>query len=341
MLTQGEGKACDAGIHLAAIARAKHCAGTRLTAGRSQSTVKDNDIIASTFMVDARGERQMVIKGQHSSNSGGLMGACAAKLRSGTANYAAWSTIASPVLVETIAQQGFDVIVLDGQHGHHTRESMFQGIAAAALYGVPTLPRIGVGNFADASQLCDAGACGIIAPMINTVEDAKTFASFIKFPPQGDRSWGPNRAISLSGLDRDTYFKTANDLTLSIAMIETREALAIAEDILSAPGIDGFLIGPSDLSISLLGGAAIDTVHKDVDDALTHVLGIARKHGKIAATFAPNAARAAELSARGYNLVTAGTDQSYLSIGIATELGGAKNHAAHADRGTAGSTSGY
>ncbi|MBY0611131.1 MAG: hydroxyacid aldolase [Beijerinckiaceae bacterium] len=286
--------------------------------------------------VAALGERQMGIVGRDVKTSGGLMGACAAKLRSGKPSYAAWSTIANPVVVEAIAQHGFDVIVLDGQHGHHTRESMFQCIAAAALYDIPTLPRIGVGNFADASQLCDAGACGIIAPMINTVEDARTFASFIKFPPQGERSWGPNRAITLSGLDRDSYFKAANGFTLSIAMIETREALTIAEDILSVPGIDGFLIGPSDLSISLLDGARIDTVHPDVDAALTHVLAIARRLGKIAATFAPNAARAAELAARGYDIVTAGTDQSYLSLGIAAELGGAKQMAAQP-----GAKSGY
>ena len=254
----------------------------------------------------------------------GLMSRCAAKLRSGKSNYAAWSTIASPVLVEAMAQQPFDVIVLDGQHGHHTRDSIIQSIAAAALYGMPTLARIGVGNFADGSQICDAGACGIIAPMINTVADAKTFASLVKFPPLGDRSWGPNRAISLSGVSRQDYFKAANEFTLAIAMIETREALAIAEDILAVEGIDGFLIGPSDLSISLSGGMALDTFHRDVDEALTHVLDIARRHGKISMTFAPNAARAAELAARGYDLVTAGTDQGYLGIGMASELAGAR-----------------
>lgn len=253
-----------------------------------------------------------------------LQADCARKLRSGAPNFAAWSTLASPALVEVLAQHAFDVIVLDGQHGHHSKDSIFQGIAAAALYQKPVLARIGVGDFAAASQICDAGAAGIIAPMINTLEDARRFASFLKFPPLGERSWGPNRAFSLAGLTRPDYFAGANEFTLAIAMIETREALTIAEDILALPGIDGFLIGPSDLSISLSKGAGLSPSSKEVDEALSHVLKLARKQGKIAATFAPSAERAAELAARGYNLVTAGTDQGYIGLGIEAELSGAK-----------------
>ena len=86
--------------------------------------------------------------------------------------------------------------------------------------------------------------------MINSVEDARLFVSFTKFPPLGERSWGPARALALTGLSPQDYFKQANDFSLIVAMIETREAIAAVDDILAVPGIDGVFVGPSDLSIT-------------------------------------------------------------------------------------------
>ena len=255
----------------------------------------------------------------------GWLAECAERFRSDKPNFAAWSGLPSSQLIEIIAQQDFDLIVLDGQHGLHDKASMMAGIAAAGLYRMPVLARVPIGEFATAAQLCDAGAAGVIAPMINSMEDAKLFASFVKFPPLGGRSWGPNRATALAGYGRGPdYFAAANDFTLSIAMIETREALAIADDILALPGIDGFLIGPNDLSISLLKGAGMDAMHAEVDAALNHCLAAARRHGKIASAFAPSPARAAELAARGYNIVTVGTDSGHYTLGATRELAEAK-----------------
>ncbi len=111
--------------------------------------------------------------------------------------------------------------------------------------------RVPVGDFASASRLIDAGAAGVIAPMINSRADAERFASFAKFPPVGERSWGPRAALALSGLDLQGYLASANRLTQAIAMIETREALDALDDILAVAGIDGVFIGPADLSIAL------------------------------------------------------------------------------------------
>ena len=270
----------------------------------------------ATQQVDGKGNRP----------AGGWLKDCAATLRTGKPHYAAWSGLPSPHLVEAIAQQDFDLIVLDGQHGLHDKASMMAGIAAAGLHRMPCIARIPIGDFSTASQLADAGAAGIIAPMINTIADAKAFASYMKFPPLGGRSWGPSRATAFSGYSRGPdYFAAANAFTLAIAMIETREALDIAEDILSLPGIDGFLIGPNDLSISLLG--RMDAMHAEVDAALSHCMAIAHKHGKIACAFSPTPARAAELAGRGYNVVTVGTDGGQFALGAATELAAAKGAA--------------
>ena len=258
-------------------------------------------------------------------NKAGWLRDCATRFSSGIPQFAAWSGLPSSHLIEIIAQQDFDLIVLDGQHGLHDKASMMAGIAAAGLYRMPVLARIPIGEFATAAQLCDAGAAGVIAPMINSMDDAKLFASFVKFPPLGGRSWGPSRATALAGYGRGPdYFAAANDFTLSIAMIETREALAIADDILALPGIDGFLIGPNDLSISLLAGKGMDAMHSEVDAALDHCLAAAKRHKKIASAFAPSPARAAELAARGYNIVTVGTDGGHYTIGATKELVEAK-----------------
>ncbi len=244
----------------------------------------------------------------------GLLPSFAQKIRNERC-VVAWGGIASAQLVETLMGEDYDGIVLDGQHGHFSKTSLIECIGAAAMAGKAAIPRIPVGDFAMASQLCDAGAAGIIAPMINSVEDAKRFAAFMKFPSVGERSWAPNRALALSDLTPADYFARANDFTLAIPMIETKEALAVADEILAVPGIDGFLIGPTDLSISIFNGTHFDVFAREVDDALSHVLKLAQARGKFACCFAPNAARAAELSKRGYNMVCAGTDFGLLSEG--------------------------
>ena len=110
-----------------------------------------------------------------------------------------------------------------------------------------------LGAFAVASRALDFGAEGIIAPMINTPEDARAYVSFAKFPPLGERSWGPHRATTLAEMsDQKAYLYTANDLTVTFAMIETRTALDNVEAIAATPGIDALFLGPADLSIALL-----------------------------------------------------------------------------------------
>src|SRR6202035_788652 len=98
----------------------------------------------------------------------------------------------------------------------------------------------------------------ILAPMIDTGEDARRLVESVKFPPLGPRSWGPRAALPLSRLDASAYLKAANGMTQAIAMIETRAALDALDDILSVEGLDGVYVGPSDLSIPLANGASVE-----------------------------------------------------------------------------------
>lgn len=256
--------------------------------------------------------------------AGGVVAALAGQIKSGPCVLAAWCGLPEPLVAEALAREGFDAAVLDMQHGAFDLDGVLRGIAHVALAGKPALARIPVGDFALASRLYDAGAAAVIAPMINSVADARAFAAFAKFPPMGERSWGPHRAIGLTGMDHPTYLAQANGIQLAIAMIETRAALAALDDILAVPGIDGVLVGPSDLSIALSGGAKVDPNLPEVDAALTHVVARAKAHGKFASLFTFSGAVARIMAARGFALCSIATDQLLLRQAARAELAAAR-----------------
>jgi 4-hydroxy-2-oxoheptanedioate aldolase len=257
----------------------------------------------------------------------------AERLRAGPAAFAAWSAMKDPAVIECMLTEGFDCAIIDWQHGFHDYASVQATIAAANARGAAAMVRIGVGDYAEAARMLDWGAAGVIAPMINSVAEAKALADFVKYPPLGSRSWGPARALPLSGLEPVAYLHGANRFSLAIAMIETREALAALDDILAVEGIDGVLVGPSDLSIALTKGGTINAAHPDVDAALTRVAETARKHGKLACAFCMDGARAGELAGRGFHLLSIGQDQILLRLAARQELAKARS-GAPAGKGT-------
>lgn len=226
-------------------------------------------------------------------------------LPTGPARFLGWSMIADPMLAGFLARAGFDAVLLDQQHGTYDYKSSCAAITEVALAGKSSLVRVPVGDFAMVSRMLDAGAAGIVAPMINTVADAEALAAAAKFPPVGQRSWGPDRAMWLSGLRNGAdYLAGANDRALTIAMCETEAGIADLEAILAVPGIDGVLVGPADLSIALSKGAVIDPLGSAVTAALGEIARKTRAAGKIPCAFAPSPARAREMVGMGYQLVS-------------------------------------
>ena len=130
--------------------------------------------------------------------------------------------------------------------------------------------------------------------------------------------------MSLSGYVGPAYLHSANAITLSIAMIETRQALDALDDILATPGIDGVFVGPSDLSIALSGGAVVDAHSPAVDEALSRVVDRAKAHGKFAGLFCIDGARAKSALARGFALATVSTDLVLLRSAARLELAAAR-----------------
>ncbi len=237
----------------------------------------------------------------------------------------AWITVNEPAVAEWLAREAFDAVALDMQHGAIDFDGAMRAILNVALAGKPTIVRVPVGAFALASQLLDAGASGILAPMINGGDDARRLVEYVKFPPLGQRSWGPRTALPLSGLDATPYLNAANAMTQAIAMIETRAALDALEDILAVEGLDGVFVGPSDLSIALSGGSSLEPRGAAVMTEARRVAERAEAHGKYAAMFCFDGADAHAMLRLGYRVCTIASDQALMRAAARGELAAARS----------------
>jgi 4-hydroxy-2-oxoheptanedioate aldolase len=245
----------------------------------------------------------------------------ARRLRAGETVHTGWCGLPYPIVAEMVGREGFPAVTLDAQHGLWDPSSLLATIAAVHQGGAAPIVRIPVGDFALASRVLDFGAEGLIAPMINTPADAKAYASFAKYPPVGERSWGPHRATMLAGLDdQKPYLREANDSTITFAMIETRTALNNVDAIASTPGIDGLFLGPADLSIALSNGGEVNPMADSVDRELDKIMAAAMKAGKIPGAYCHTAERAVALAKRGWRFLAVGSDMGFLRAGTAAAL---------------------
>jgi 4-hydroxy-2-oxoheptanedioate aldolase len=244
----------------------------------------------------------------------------ASRLRAGETIFTGWCGLGLPLLAETLAREGFSAVTLDQQHGAYDVATSAQAIAGIRHAGAAPVVRVPLGDFATAARMLDLGAEGVIAPMINTVADARTFVSVMKYPPLGERSWGPTRAVMLTGLDQPVYFREANALTLTFAMIETRQALENVEAIAAVPGIDALFVGPYDLAIALSNGTSQDPQSPDVEKALDVVVAAANKAGKIPGLYCANADRALATAKRGFRFLAVGSELGMLRAGAAEQM---------------------
>jgi 4-hydroxy-2-oxoheptanedioate aldolase len=245
----------------------------------------------------------------------------AQRLRAGETVHSGWCGLPSPIVAELVGREGFPAVTLDAQHGLWDIASMVTAIAQVRLGGAAPIVRVPVGEFATASRALDFGAEAIIAPMINTPADARTYVSFAKFPPLGERSWGPHRATTLANMpDQKVYLREANALTLTFAMIETQTALDNVDAIAATPGIDALFLGPADLSIALSKGGNVDPMAADVDRKLDQILAAAAKAGKIMGAYCHTAERALALAKRGIGFLAVGSDMAFLRAGAAAAL---------------------
>ncbi|UCH16433.1 MAG: 2,4-dihydroxyhept-2-ene-1,7-dioic acid aldolase [Burkholderiales bacterium] len=229
-----------------------------------------------------------------------------------------WLAIPSAFSAEVMAHQGWDSLTIDMQHGvidYQAMVGMLQAISATPTVPVVRVPWLEPGILMKA---LDAGAYGLICPMINTREDAQRLVAYTNYAPRGTRSFGPIRALLYGGAD---YPQRANETIVRFAMIETRQALDNLDAILSVEGLDAVYIGPSDLSLSLGCRPVFDDVDPPVAQAIDHILERARAHGVVAGVHngVPEVARAR--AQKGFRFVTLSSDARLMAAGAQQMLG--------------------
>jgi 4-hydroxy-2-oxoheptanedioate aldolase len=224
----------------------------------------------------------------------------------------AWLTLPDSFAAEVLAHQGFDALTIDLQHGlaeAHTLLPMLQAIAATPTVPVVRVPWLEPGIL---MRVLDAGALGVICPMVSTREEAQRLVAWTTYAPRGTRSFGPLRAKLVHG---DDYAAQADAAIVRFAMIETAQALDHLDAILSVEGLDAIYIGPSDLSLALGCPPAFDAVEPKVAEAIAHILARARAHGVVAGIHNGSPAAARARAAMGFRFVTAVSDAQLLTAG--------------------------
>jgi len=232
----------------------------------------------------------------------------------------AWISLRDSQYISLVANQGFDAVLLDMQHGLHDEASTIAGIEAIIKAGKSPLVRIPVGRYDTAQRVLDFGALGVVAPMINNRAEAELFAQSMKYPPIGSRSFSPSQACRVFGVDMPDYVTTINKNSFALAMIETVEAYDNLDGILAVDGIDGVFVGPSDLSISASGHPVPDPYGEATIDMIGDIAKRVLAAGKIPSCFTANAKSAKLVRSLGYRLISVGTDESYITKGIDLHL---------------------
>jgi 4-hydroxy-2-oxoheptanedioate aldolase len=231
-------------------------------------------------------------------------------------SFIAWTDAGSAAICEMMARQGAPAIVVDAQHGKSIEAKADQFISGITKHGVAPIVRIPVGRYDMASYMLDMGALGIIAPMINRASDALHFVEFVKYPPIGQRSYGPSVASAQYGLDNNAYAQRANDNVVAIAMVETREAVNNLSSILDIKGLDAILVGPSDLDVSLTNSMPPNPFGTRSLGVIEDIAKEVRASGKISGIYCSNLEHAAIAQEIGYDFICVGSADSYMRDGL-------------------------
>ena len=223
-----------------------------------------------------------------------------------------WLAIPNGFSAEAMAHQGWDTLTIDMQHGvvdYQAMVGMLQAISTTPTVPLVRVPWLEPGIL---MKTLDAGAYGVICPMVNTREDAQKLVAWTHYAPRGTRSFGPVRALLYGGAD---YPQHANDTIVTFAMIETAQALDNLDAILSVEGLDAIYIGPSDLSLALGCKPTFDELDTKAAQAVEHILARAKAHGLKAGIHNGAPQAALQRIAKGFDFVTVSSDARLMAAG--------------------------
>ncbi|MDR7304018.1 HpcH/HpaI aldolase family protein [Haloactinomyces albus] len=242
----------------------------------------------------------------------------ASKLRNREKVLGYWAVLDAPVAAERLARLGYDYVAIDGQHGLVGYSGILNSMMAIDAGGTAAgMVRVEANDATPIGRALDAGAAGVIVPMIDTAEDAAAAVAATRYPPHGHRSYGPMR----SGLRIGPKPADANASTVVIAMIETRQALTNVHEICAIEGLDGVYVGPSDLCLAVGGEFPGDPAVSEVfEDAVAEVRQTAQEAGIAAGIHTPSGEIAARRLTEGYTFASVASDLVHLEQTAAGHL---------------------
>jgi len=230
-----------------------------------------------------------------------------------------WLSIGNPFTAEIMAAQGYDAISIDIQHGALDYAAALPMIQSMRASGVAIGARVPWLDPAIIMKVLDAGALNVICPMINTGAQAAEFVSYMRYPPQGQRSFGPTRAnFAMPG-----YGPHMNYEVVALAMIETATGMANLEEIAATPGLDGIYVGPADLTLGTQGGRlapGFDREEPEMIDLIQRIASVCARHGIKAGLHCGTAEYAAKAIGWGYSLTTVSGDSRLLASAAAASV---------------------
>jgi 4-hydroxy-2-oxoheptanedioate aldolase len=236
-----------------------------------------------------------------------------------------WLSIPSFVSAEITARQPIDYICVDLQHGVNDYAQAASMIQAIELCGGTPIARVPWNEPGIIGKVLDAGAHGVVVPMVNTREQAEAVVRSTRYAPEGSRSWGP----VMAGMRHDDNRAWAGAHVATIPMIETAEAIANLDEILSVPGVDAIYVGPADLSISIGLEPGNNDGKAVFDDALATIVAACRRHGVVPGIHASGSLTPVRRE-QGFRMITVTSDALAIRTGYTSELAAARGQTAEA-----------
>ncbi len=234
-----------------------------------------------------------------------------AKIAKGQATFGSWVSVGSTVSAELMGQAGYDWLIVDTQHGGIAGDSLLPILQTIGGAGTPALVRVNWNDQAQIMRALDLGAAGVVVPMVSTAAQAKLAADACRYPPKGIRSFGPVRS----------YYSTDGTVAdpICLVMVETAEAMDNLDAIASTPGVDGILIGPVDLALSLGYGLQF-VMSPETFAQVDKIVAACQRNNIICASAALGVPNAIELAKRGVQMMGVSADSLFVRRGAAQEL---------------------
>jgi len=247
--------------------------------------------------------------------------------REGKQTIGCWLSLANAHSAEALAQLGFDYLCVDLQHGLLDYKDLTYMLPAISTGNSTPLVRVPWNEPYEIMKALDAGAYGVIVPLVNSRSDAESAVAACRYPPAGNRSFGPIRGALYGGRG---YAAQANEHMACIAMIETQEGLRNLDEILATPGLDGIYIGPADLALALGMPALGDTDDPGHLETVLRILEACHNHDVPVGIHTSSLEYCQRRLEAGFDFVTLGSDAGFMTRTAAHELAAARGTATQA-----------